>query len=112
MSNLLTLREFFFTNKIYLTVIIPVFLCLINYFVGIKILNRIIKEDFAILLKKFVIFAAIRSGILLVIILTFVKMELVETISFLVSFFCIYFVFKIIEVIKINKFIPQKVKKD
>lgn len=102
------LLEFLLLDKIYLTIIVPIFICSINYFVGIKILNRIIKQDFIILTKKFAIFATIRTLILLAIIFLFVKMELVEIISFLVLFFCLYFVFKIIEVIKISKFIPVK----
>jgi hypothetical protein len=80
-------------------------ICSLNFFVGQIFLKKIISKSFEKIIPSFVKISLIRTIIIVFLTLIFVKFDFVLAKFFLILLFTFYFVFKIIEIIRINKFL-------
>ena len=96
-------KEIIYSNEFISSIILPIFICGISCTVGIKHASILNKQAIENTIRKFSIFIIIRTVIIIAISFLLIKLYLVFIKLFLVLLFSSYFIFKIIEIIQINR---------
>ena len=97
-------EEIIYSSKFILSAFLPILICIINYFFGLKYYRWLQFKDLTYFSRNIGIFFFIRIGLLLLVSFFLVKFSLIYIGFFFISFFFYFFLFKIVEVVNLNKF--------
>jgi len=89
--------------KLVISLIIPIAIVVINYFIGIAFIRHIFLLPINKLLNRFLIATFIRIVVISLASILIYKSGYIYPVLFFISLFILFFVFKIIEILKINK---------
>jgi hypothetical protein len=100
-------KEIIYSSKFILSVVLPIFICLINYWIGVKYYRYLMQKDFSKFSRDIGIFFTVRIGAIIGVSFFLIKFELIHIKFFFITFFLYFFIFKILEVLKLNKYFTQ-----